>query len=225
MGIFGRMVDIIQANVNDLLDRAEDPEKMVKQMIIEMEEAIQKAASTLAQAMANERGLDKQRDAAFLKAGEWQRKAELALKAGDENLARQALNNKIAADNQVRQFDGLLEQSRATTGNLKRQLDELKIKLDEARMKESTLIARSRAADSQKEFAQAMGGFSTTGVFAKFDKMEEKIVKKEAEAEALAQVGGVTLGSTGSDPFARLEADSALDAEMAALKAKLASGA
>jgi phage shock protein A len=223
MGIFGRMADIIKANLNDLLDQAEEPEKMVKQMVIEMEEAIQKAASSLAQAMANERGLAKQRDAAFLKAGEWQRKAEMALKAGNEGLARQALNNKIAADGQVRQFDALLEPSRAATGTLKRQLDELKMKLDEARMKESTLIARSRAADSQKEFARAMGGLSTTSVFAKFDKMEEKILKKEAEAEALAQVGGISLSSS-SDPFARLEADSALDAELAALKTKITSG-
>ena len=95
MGIFDRMTDIFKSNVNDALDRMEDPEKMLKNMIIEMEEALTKATSALAKAIANEQNLRKQQGLAQQQAAQWEEKAALAMKAGNADLAKQALSKKI----------------------------------------------------------------------------------------------------------------------------------
>jgi uncharacterized protein YhaN len=105
MSIFARVTDIFKANVNDMLDKMEDPEKMVKQMIIEMEEGLVKATSSLAKAMANERDLRKQCDGAAAQAKQWEEKAALALKAGNADLAKQALSKKLVYDGQVKQYE------------------------------------------------------------------------------------------------------------------------
>jgi len=119
MSIFARVSDIFKANVNDMLDRMEDPEKMVKQMIIEMEEALVKATSALAKAMANERNLRKQQENAVLQAKQWEDKAAMALKAGNADLAKQALSKKIVFDGQVKQYDAMTAQASSTTSQLR----------------------------------------------------------------------------------------------------------
>ncbi|MGI6253383.1 MAG: PspA/IM30 family protein [Aminivibrio sp.] len=217
MSIFARITDIFKANVNDMLDKMEDPEKMVKQMIIEMEEGLVKATSSLAKAMANERNLRKQCDNAAAQSKQWEEKAALALKAGNADLAKQALSKKIGYDGQVKQYDTMLAQASATTGQLRSQLDTLKAKLEEARMKQATLVARAQTAKTQKEFSSAMGG-AGQGVFAKFEKMEKKIEGMEAEAEAFSELSG---DAPADDPFSSMEADLALEAEMAKLMEKM----
>lgn len=217
MSIFGKMTDIFKANVNDMLDRMEDPEKMVKQMIVEMEEGLTKATSSLAKAMANEQSLRKQHAAASEQARQWEEKAGMAMKAGNADLARQALEKKLSFDGQAKQYETMTAQASATTAQLRSQLDALKMKLDEARMKQSTLVARSQAAKAQKEFSTAMG----SGAFAKFEKMERKIEGMEAEAQAFSEMGG-TLPQ--DDPFAKLEKDQQLEAEMAKLMEKMGQG-
>ena len=157
MSIFARVSDIFKANVNEILDRMEDPEKMVKQMIIEMEEALVKATSALAKAMANERNLRKQQENALSQAKQWEEKAAMALKAGNADLAKQALSKKIIADGQAKQYDAMVAQASSVTSQLRSQLDTLKTRLDEARMKQATLVARAQTAKTQKEFSTVMG--------------------------------------------------------------------
>ncbi|HPK06401.1 MAG TPA: PspA/IM30 family protein [Aminivibrio sp.] len=222
MSIFARVSDIFKANVNEMLDRMEDPEKMVKQMIIEMEEALVKATSALAKAMANERNLRKQQENALSQAKQWEEKAAMALKAGNADLAKQALSKKIIADGQAKQYDAMVAQASSVTSQLRSQLDTLKTRLDEARMKQATLVARAQTAKTQKEFSTVMGSNVGQGAFAKFEKMEKKIEGMEAEAQAFSELSG---DAPADDPFKDMEKDMQLEAEMAKLMEKMGGGA
>ncbi len=221
MSIFARVSDIFKANVNEMLDRMEDPEKMVKQMIIEMEEALVKATSGLAKAMSNEQSLRKQQTLAMTQAKQWEDKAALALRAGNADLAKQALSKKMIYDGQAKQYDTMVAQASATTTQLRGQLDSLKTKLDEARMKQATLVARAQAAKTQKEFSTVLGTNVGQGAFAKFDKMEKKIEGMEAEAQAFSELSGE---AAADDPFRDMEKDMQLEAEMAKLMEKMNAG-
>jgi phage shock protein A len=218
MGIFSRMADIFKANVNDLLDKAEDPEKMIKLMVLEMQEAVTKSTSALAQAMGNEKRLEMQYNKLKTASDDMQQKAVTALKVGNEDLAKQLLGKKATIDQQVTSYKQMYEQSSATTAQMKDQVDKLKMKLDEARMKEQTLIARHKNAKAQAEFSKQLGGFDDNS-FAKFDKFEEKVLKVEAEAQAFNQLaeGEVNL----DEQMKQIEKDNQVNDELAKLKAML----
>lgn len=217
MGIFARITDIFKANINDLLDKAEDPEKMIKQMVIEMEESVNKTTLAVAQAIANEVSLQKKLEKARKDSAEWEQKAMQALTASRDDLAKAALERKALAERNQTDLLPLYEQAKSTTANLRAQLDKLKAKLDEARMRQSTLIARSQAAKAQKQIAQAMSGVGSDA-FSKFDKFEQKIEKLEAEAVAFEQLAGENTSL--DEQFKQLESSS-VDADLLALKAKM----
>ncbi len=223
MGIFGRISDIFKANVNDALDKMEDPEKMIKQMVVEMQEAIAKATSGLATAMAQEKKLERDYKTHQQASENWEQKAMQALNAGNEELARKALAKKAEADTQASQYKQMYEQASQTTTKLKGQVDQLKQKLNEARMKESTLVARSQAAKAQKQIAKQVGGLDTGNSFAKFDKWEEKILKNEAEAEAFTELAEGNNASL-DDEFKQISQSSQVDDDLARLRAKLNQG-
>lgn len=223
MGIFGRIADIFKANVNDTLDKMEDPEKMIKQMVVEMQEAIAKATSGLATAMAQEKKLERDYLQHQKNADDWEQKAMQALNAGNEDLARQALAKKADSAGLAAQFKEMFDSAQKTTSNLKTQVEQLKGKLNEARMKESTLIARNQTAIAQKQIAKQVGNFDATSSFAKFDKWEEKIMKNEAEAQAFTELG--TDGSKSlDDEIKKLSSGAAVDDDLARLRAKLNQG-
>ena len=221
MSIFGRIAHIFKANINDLLDKAEDPEKMIKQMVIEMEEAVNKATLAVGSAIANEKSLEKQYNRQKVQSDDWQAKAIQAVNAGRDDLARQALERKNSLTKNVEDLDKMLTESKGTSINLRGQLDQLKSKLDEARMRQSTLIARSQAADAKKQIAQTFSGIGSDA-FSKFDRLEEKVDKKEAEADAFAQLAGENTSL--DDQFKQLGSSGAVDAELEALKKQLGMG-
>ena len=223
MGIFGRIADIFKANVNDALDNMEDPEKMIKQMVIEMQEAIAKATSGLATAMAQEKKLERDYNNYLEQGKGWEQKAMVALNAGQEDLARQALAKKADADMQAKQYEQMYISARDTAAKLKAQVEGIKVKLSEAKMKESTLIARNESAKAQKTIAKQIGSFDASSSFAKFDKWEEKILKNEAEAQAFTELSGDSSASL-NDDFKKLEKSSQVDDELAKLRAKLNAG-
>lgn len=223
MGIFGRISDIFKANVNDALDKMEDPAKMIKQMVIEMQEAVAKATSGLAQAMAQEKKLERDYKKHQQASEQWEQKAMQALNAGNEDLARRALAKKSESEAQATQFRGMYESAATTTSKLKSQVEQLKQKLQEARMKESTLIARKEAAEAQKKIAKQVGSFDTGSSFAKFDKWEQKILKSEAEAQAFSELAEGTDANL-DDEFKQLEQNSSVDDDLARLRAKLNQG-
>src|SRR5262249_53590879 len=144
--IFKRMSDVISANLNDLIDRVEDPERMIKQIIREMEENLSKAKEGVIEAIASEKQLQKDLEQHRQQSAQWQRKAGEALQANREELARAALLRKKEHDNIIKTLEPAWVAAQNTSEWLKTQLHALEAKLEEARRKRSTLVARQRAA-------------------------------------------------------------------------------
>ncbi|MCX7737061.1 MAG: PspA/IM30 family protein [Candidatus Kapabacteria bacterium] len=218
MGIFSRIADIFKANVNDALDKAEDPEKMLKQMVLEMEESVNKATLAVANAIANEKSLERKLEKARNEKKDWEQKAVQALQAGREDLAKAALEKKAIAERNILDLEPIYQQAKATSDKMRTQLNTLKAKLDEARSRQSTLIARSQAAKAQKQIAQSFSGVGSDA-FSKFDKFEGKIEKLESEATAFEQLAGENTKL--EDEFKMLSTSSNVDADLLELKAKL----
>ncbi|MDX9758664.1 MAG: PspA/IM30 family protein [Bacteroidota bacterium] len=215
-GIFARISDIFKANINDLLDKAEDPEKMIKQMVLEMEEAVNKATTAVGSAIANEKMLEKQHAEKKKLAADWHERAVKAVNAGRDDLARQALEKKNMFDKAATDLEMPLAEAQQTATTMRSQLDQLKVKLDEARVRQGTLIARHQAAKAKKQISSSLAGIGD-GAFANFDKYEQKVLKAESEAEAMSQIAG---DSTSLDEeFKKLEAGSSVEEELALLKA------
>jgi len=218
MGLFSRIADVFKANVNDVLDKVEDPEKMLKQMVIEMEESVNKTTLAVAQAIANEKSLERKIEKAKKDREEWEQKAVQALQASRDDLARAALEKKAIADRNLNDLVPIHIQAKETANKLRQQLDSLKAKLDEARSRQSTLIARSQAAKAQKQIAQSISGVGSDA-FSKFDKFEGKIEKLEAEATAFEELAGSNTSL--DDEFKKLSSGTGIDNELEAMKAKL----
>jgi len=219
MKIFSRVSDIISANVSDLLDRAEDPEKMVKLLIVEMEEYIDKAREGLAKAIAGEKQLEaslkKNRDAA----ADWQAKAEAAIERNDDELARRCLERKKEFERIADSMQPQWEAARRASDALKSDFRRLEERVEEARRKRDALIARKLAAEAQKQVATIAPAMSKAQQsFAKFDRMERKVEQIEAEAEALAELSDSRREL--EREVAQSERNAEVDAELAALKEK-----
>jgi len=219
MKIFSRLADLLKANINDLIDRAEDPEKMVKQIIIDMEDQLQRAVQGLGTVLASERQMEKQLNASKEESKMWEKRAKDALEAGDEGLAKKALAKKLESDEDVKQYEEIHEGISKQLSVLRGQVDILKEKLVEARTRQSMIIARDKVADARKEVASAVGDLDSSGVFAKMDKMERKVAEKEAQADAAYDISG--LEESEDDPFAKMEDKKALDDELVRLKKEM----
>lgn len=218
MGIFQRISDVFKANVNDALDKAEDPEKMLKQMVIEMEESINKTTLSVSSAIANEKSLERKLEKARKEKDDWEQKAIQALNAGREDLAKSALEKKGICERNINDLTPIHAQAKATAQKLREQLNKLRAKLDEARSRQSTLIARSQAAKAQRQIAQSIGGVGSDA-FSKFEKYETKVEKLEAEAEAFSELAGDNTAL--EDEFKQLSSNSQADDELLKLKAKM----
>lgn len=219
MAIFERLSDLVRANINDLIDKAENPEKMVKQIIIDMEDQLRKATQGLGTAMGSLNQVKKQLETAQAQSAEWQNKARKCLEQGNEELAKQALENKVKQDQLVAQYQEMCQSMDAQVNDIRSQVDLLKSKLEEARSKQAMLVARSQMADAKSKMAKSLGGMDTKSAFAKMDKMEQKISQKEAQADAFSQVSGVEEST--NDPFAQMEKESSINAELEKLKQEM----
>jgi phage shock protein A len=186
-GMFARMTDILRSNLNEALDRAEDPEKLIRQMIREMEEAVNKATASVGTAVANQKRLERQHDERANQAQDWQRKAERAVEADEDELARRALERKTVLQRTVEELAPAVEESRKTAQQLREQLHELKGKLEEARTRQGTLMARHRAAEARKKLAKSLHGLGDDA-FSSFERFEQRVEESEAVAEAHAEV-------------------------------------
>ena len=220
MGLFQRISDIISANLNEMTESMEDPETMLKQAIREMEQSIADATRETAKVLANEKLMAKELSNNEQQALDWQRKAERAVDAGDDGLARKALMRKTEHQKLVTALRDQLSSAQDASRILKHQLEGMQAKLSEAKRNLSTLSARKRAADFKKKMNTAPSVLEASGAddaFAKFERMREKVERAEAEADALAELRGVP------DSMALDSADSGisgddLDTELEALK-------
>ena len=220
MGIFSRISDILRANINDMLDKAEDPEKLVKQIIADMQKELTKSTQALGKAVASERMVEKQYRSACAVSASWESRAKAALKAGDAELAKKALASKVKADEDVANYREMYETISNQTEAIRSQVEVLKSKMQEAKSREAMLIARSQMADTTRELAKSIGGIDTKSSFDKLTKMEEKIERKEAEAAAFSEIMGA--GKTEDvATFEDLERNAKVDSELERLMAEM----
>ena len=219
MAILERMSDLVRSNINDLIDKAENPEKMVKQIIIDMETQLRKSTQSLGTAMGSLNQVKKQLQNAQEQSTNWQTKAKTCLEQGNEDLAKQALENKVKQDKMVEQYQEMVTSMEKQVNEIKNQVDVLKQKLEEARSKQAMLVARSQMADAKSQMAKSLGNMDSKSAFAKMDKMEKKIEQKESQADAFAEVSGVQ--ESESDPFAQMDKENSINAELEKLKKEM----
>jgi phage shock protein A len=205
MGIFSRLGTLIKSNINDLITKAEDPEKMLNQVLLEMQQQLVEAKKAVAVAIADEKKLQKQFNAELDKAKEWERKAMVAVRAGDDNLARQALVRKNEHENISTQYQQQWVAQKQAVDKLKDALRLLANKIEEAKRKKNILIARKKRAEAQQQIANTIQGLGDTSAFDTFDRMAERIQLMEAEAEAGAELAGELSGDTLESKFLQLE--------------------
>jgi phage shock protein A len=222
MGIFSRLGTLIKSNINDLITKAEDPEKMLGQVLLEMQQQLVEAKKAVAVAIADEKKLQKQYASETDKAKEWERKAMVAVRAGDDGLARQALARKQEHETIATQFQQQWVQQKQAVEKLKDALRLLNNKIEEAKRKKNILIARKKRAEAQQQIANTMQGLGDTSAFDTFDRMAERIQLMEAEAEAGAELAGELSGDTLESKFLQLETSGQNDDDaLSELKAKM----
>ncbi|MFC9775713.1 PspA/IM30 family protein [Paenibacillus chitinolyticus] len=220
MGIFKRLRDLTMASMNDLLDKAEDPVKMLNQFLRDMEQDIQEAEVAVAKQIAIEKKFKQQYEEAEEMVGKRTEQAMKALEQGNEDLARRALEDK--KEHQTR-FDEMKRQydiAKTNADQLRNQLSEMKDEFSKMKNKKDLLIARAEAAKAQKHINQAMSGFGTDNAAKGFDRMSEKVLQLEAEAQASGELR--SKGKSLDDELDQLGKSDGIDDELAAMKAKLA---
>ena len=221
MGIWQRISTLVKANINAMISKAEDPEKILNQLIVDMQEQFVEARKQVAVAIADEKRLKRQYEQELTKVREWEKKAMTAVKAGRDDLARQALARKGEHDTLAAQFQEQWVMQKQASDQLRDALTRLNDKIHEAKRKKNLLIARQKRAEAQKKIQETMSGLNDTGAFDTFARMEEKVDRMEAEAQAAMELDG-SMGDDLDAEFRALESsDAAQDDALAALKAKM----
>jgi len=205
MGIFQKFSTVLKSNINDLIARAENPEKMLNQIILDMRDQLAKAKREVAAAIADERKLRAQLDDEIKQTRDWEHRAMLAVKEGRDDLAKQALIRQ----QEHAQRAGSLEQTWTSqaeeTEKLKGSLRQLNDKIEEAKRKRNLLIAKQKRAQAQRRIHETMSGLSDTSAFEAFNRMAEKIEESERRSVAQAEVAEALSGDTLEQEFVRLE--------------------
>jgi phage shock protein A len=208
MGIFDKLSLLIRSNINDLIARAENPEKMLEQVIIDMREQQTRAKQEVALAIAEERKLKSQVEGEARQAQEWERRAVLALQQGREDLARQALLRQQEYAERARSMHETWTRQAADTEKVKDALRQLQVRIEEAQRKKNLLIAKQKRAQAQKRIHETMAGLSDTSAFETFERMAQKIEHTERLALAAAEVSEELSGDPLEKQFKALEAGS-----------------
>lgn len=221
MGFFGRLATLIKSNLNDLISKSEDPEKMLNQVIVDMNQQLVEAKKQVAVAIADEKRLQKQYNNEKSVTDDWHKKAMLAVRAGDDELAKEALTRKKEHESLAISFEDQWRKQQVAVNQLKTALRALNNKIEEAKRKKNVLIARQRRAEAMKSIQETMSGLSDNSAFETFDRMAEKIDQIEAEAEAGAELSEEYTGDVLKQKFNRLEATAGADADLEALKREM----
>ena len=221
MGIFSRLAALIRSNINDLISKSEDPEKMLNQVVLDMNNQLVEAKKQVAASIADEKRLAKQAEQELANSAEWERRAMMALRAGNEDLAKEALNRKKEHDTLAQTFKDQWQKQKAAVDNLKQALRMLNDKIEEAKRKKNVLIARKKRAEAQKAIQETMSGLKDQSAFETFDRMAQKIDQLEAEAEAGEELAEEYTGDVLASKFSQLEKTAGADDELAALKRKM----
>jgi phage shock protein A len=219
MGFFDRLSRLLRANLNDLVSKAEDPGKILDQSVADMQADLVKLRQAVATAIASQKRLQNQAEQAETQARTWYERAELALKKGEEDLAREALSRRKTYTDTATALNTQISNQAGQVETLKKSLTALEGKIAEAKTKKDMLKARAQAAQAQEQLQSAVGNLSTNSSMAAFDQMEEKVLALEARSQAAAELAGSDLESQ----FAALQG-SDVDDELAALKTRMEGG-
>ncbi|MEQ8330975.1 MAG: PspA/IM30 family protein [Longimicrobiales bacterium] len=225
MGIFTKFSTLIKSNINDLISRAENPEKMLNQIILDMRDQLAKAKREVAAAIADERKLKSQLEDEVKQARDWEHRAMLAVKEGRDDLAKQALIRQQEHAERAHVLRQTWEAQASETEKLKGSLRQLNDKIEEAKRKRNLLIAKQKRAQAQKRIHETMSGLSDTSAFEAFNRMADKIEEEERQSLAQVEVTEALVGDTLETEFMRLEAGESggagVDAKLAALKQEM----
>ena len=216
MAVLERVATLVRANLNDLIDRAEDPEKMIKQVILDMENQLLQVKTQVAISMADHHLLQKKQAEQADKAAEWMRKAELAVDKGQDDLARSALERFQSFTKMAETYTQQVTDQKQQVDMLRRALEQLEQKLIEARQKSDVLIAQHRRARALERASDAQLVMTGTGPAAGFDRMERKVMHTEAVSQAKSEL----VSDDVNRRFDALEKEDEIGRLLGALKAR-----
>ncbi|MEM0514310.1 phage shock protein PspA [Pseudoalteromonas sp. YIC-827] len=216
MGIFSRFADIVNSNINAILDKAEDPEKMVRLIIQEMEDTLVEVRSTSAKTLAEKKDLSRRLETLNKQVEQWQEKAELALSKDRDDLARAALIEKNKAAEAQVALEREMEHVEEHINKLQQEISTLQEKLSDAKARQKAIILRQRSVQSRLDIKKTLDGNKVQDALDKFERYETKIDGLEAQVESY-ELGQKSL----SDEIEQLEKDEKIDDELSALKAKM----
>jgi len=226
MGIIERIITVIKANINHLIGKAEDPEKMLNQMMMDMKDQLLKAKQQVTVAIADEKKLKAQLDNEIEQAKHWEMRAMQAVESGNDELAKEALARKAEHDSIAEEFRVQWEGQKSSVEKLKESLRLLNKKIEEAKRKKNLLVAKAKRSEAQQKIHETMAGLNDTSAFETFDKMEEKVSDLEAKALAAEEISQEVVGDQLEKKFEKLSAPSSVsvDSALAELKAKMGKG-
>lgn len=217
MGLLDRILRVIRANLNSLLSQVEDPEKILEQTVIDMQEDLIKLRQAVAQAIATQKRTERQQVQAEAQSREWYQRAQLALQKGEEALAKEALTRRKTYQDTADALKGQIEQQTGIVAQMKQNMILLESKLAEAKTKKDLYIARARSAKASERLNEMIGKYNPEGALVAFERMEQKVLDLEARSEAIAELNADKL----EERFAQIESGSDIDSELAAMKAEL----
>jgi phage shock protein A len=204
-----------------LINKAEDPEKMLDQILIQMRQQLLEAKREVAVTIADEKRLGTQLEAELEQVREWERRATIAVQKGQDDLAREALRRKVEHEQIAIGYKTQWDAQRTSADNLKNALRALSQKIEEASRKKNLLIARQKRAEAQKHIHEVMTGLSDTSAFESFDRMATRVEQLEAQASAAVEISQELSGDTMEHRFRALESSTDVDQELNALKARV----
>jgi len=217
MGIFDRIGRVVRSNVNDMIDKAEDPEKVLEQSIRDMGDDLIKMRQAVAQAIASQKRTEQQYEKNQIEADKWQQRAQLALTKGDEALAREALMRKKSYADTAATLKPQLETQTQQVNSLRKNLTALESKISEAKTKKDMLKARISAAKANQQLQSTISNLNTGSAMSAFERMEDKVLQMEAVSQSAGELAGM-----GEDnKWAALEAGTDVEDELASMKAQL----
>ncbi|MFH1132327.1 MAG: PspA/IM30 family protein [Pseudomonadota bacterium] len=221
MGFFSKLRTLLSSNINEMISRSEDPEKMLNQVTIDMKKQLGEAKKQVAASIADEKRLRKQYEVELDKGNDWEHRAIIAVRAEDDNLAREALVRKHEHDEAAVGLGQQWELQKQAVERLKDELRGLNNKIEEAKRKKGILIARKKRVEAQKSIHDTMSGLSDTSAFETFNRMVSKIDQLEAEAEAGVEMAGELSGEALDQKFQKLEVSASTDHALLELKEKM----
>ncbi len=221
MGIFQKLSMLLRSNINDVISRAENPEKMLTQILEDMRGQLARAKQEVAVAIADERKLRVQVDEEQRQAADWEHRAMLAVREGRDDLAKQALLRHQEHTERASMLEATWRRQAAETEKLKESLRQLNEKIEEAKRKRNLLVAKQKRAQAQRRIHETMAGLSDRSAFEAFDRWAEKIEDSERKALAAAEVTETLSGDTLEKQFAQLETADSVDQRLLALKERM----